>query len=73
MNVWMALQRLSPCMQNAEEADLGPEAGRVGCNLQQSGGTGFEQESKEGFPVLSDQRDQRVRHAENQMEIASRE
>jgi hypothetical protein len=69
----MALQRLSPGMQDAEEADLGPETGGVGCNLQQSGCTGFEQESKEGFPVLPDQRDQRMRHTENQMEIANRE
>jgi len=60
-------------MQDAEEADLGPETGRVGCNIQQGGGTGFEQESKEGFSVLPDQRNQRVGHAENQMEIANRE
>jgi hypothetical protein len=33
-------------MQNAEESDLGPEASRIGRNLQQGCGTGIEQQSE---------------------------
>jgi hypothetical protein len=34
VDVGVSLQSLSPGMQNAEEADLGPEASRIGRNFQ---------------------------------------
>jgi len=46
VDVRVALQSLSPGMQNAEEADLATEASRIGCNFQQGCGTGIEQESE---------------------------
>jgi len=42
----MPLERLPPCVQNAEEAKLGPQTGWVGANLQQGCGTSVEQEAE---------------------------
>ena len=46
VDVWVALQSLSPRMQNAEEADLRTEAGGIGCDFQQRCSTGIEQEAE---------------------------
>ena len=46
VDVRVALQRLSPCMQNAEETDLATEASGIGCDFQQRCGTGVEQEAQ---------------------------
>ena len=69
----MALQSLAPGMQNAEEADLGAEVPGIGRDFQQGCGAGFEQELEENLLVLPDQRDQRMRHAEDQVEVAHRQ
>src|SRR5271166_1168425 len=42
-------------------------------NFQQSGSSGIEQESEQDFLVLPDQRDERVRHAEDEMKIVHRQ
>ena len=73
VDVRMSLQSLSPGMQNAEEADLGTEASWICRNFQQGCGTGIEQESEQLPLVLPDQRDQCVRHAEDQVEVANRQ
>ena len=73
VDMWVALQRLSPRMQDAEEADLGAEAGGIGCDFQQRSSAGLEQHAEEKFLVLPDQRHQRMGHAEHQMEIADRQ
>jgi hypothetical protein len=69
----MALQSLSPGMQNTEEADLRAEARGIGCNFQQRSRAGFEQQAEEEFLVLPDQWYQSMRHAEDQVEIARRQ
>ena len=46
VDVRVSLQSLSPRMQNAEEADLGTEASRIGRNFQQRCGACIEQESE---------------------------
>ena len=69
----MRLQGLSPGMQNAEEADLGTEMLGIGSDFQQGCGAGLEQEREENPLVLPDQRDQRVRHAEDQVIVAHRQ
>ncbi len=73
MDVRVPLQSLAPGMQNAEEADLGAEVLGIGGDFQQGCGAGFEQELEENFLVLPDQRDQRMRHAEDQMIVARRQ
>ena len=60
-------------MQNIEEADLSAETGRIGCNFQQRSSAGFKQKTEQDLLVLPDQRDQLMRHAEDEMEIAHRE
>src|SRR5579863_10468359 len=66
----MALQSLPPSMQNTKEADLSPEVPGIGCNFQQRGSTGFEQEAEKDLLVLPDQRDQSMWHAEHHVVIA---
>lgn len=73
VNVRMALHSLPPRMQNTEEADLSPEVSGIGRNFQQRGSAGFEQEAEKDLLVLPNQRNQRMRHAEDEMEIAHRE
>jgi hypothetical protein len=73
VNVRMALQGLSPRIQNTEEADISAEAGRIGRNFQQRGGAGIEQEAEKDLLVLPDQWHQRMRHAEHHVEIAHRQ
>jgi len=67
VNVWMRLQRLSPSVQDAEEADLGTEMFRIRGHFQQSGSRGIEQQSEQDLLVLPDQRDKQVWHAEDEM------
>jgi len=45
----------------------------IGGNFRQRSGAGLKQQAEQDFLVLPDQRDQCVRHAENEMEIAHRE
>src|SRR3954454_4260109 len=68
----MPLKSLPPGVENAEEANLGSEMGWIGGNLRQRSGAGLKQQTEQDFLVLPDQRDQRVRHAEDEMEIAHR-
>ena len=69
----MALQRLSPGMQNAEEAELRSETGRIGRDFQQRCSTSFKQETEEKLLVLPYQRYQRMGNAEDEMEVADRQ
>src|SRR5215470_9130703 len=52
MDVRVALQSLSPRMQDTEEADLRAEARWIGCDFQQRGSTGIEQEAEQELLVL---------------------
>jgi hypothetical protein len=54
-------------VQDAQKTDLGSEMLGVGGDFEQRLGAGLEQEPEENLLVLPDQRDQRMRHAENQM------
>jgi hypothetical protein len=71
LRVW--LQRLTPGVENAQEADLSSQMLWIGCYFQQSGGASFEQKSKQSPFVLPDERSQPVRHAEDEIEIVGRE
>jgi hypothetical protein len=53
----MPLQSLSPGMQNAEKADLGPETFGIGCHFEKRGTGALEQEREQSFLVLPHQRD----------------
>jgi hypothetical protein len=68
----MRLQRLTPGMQNAQEAEFRPEMFGIGGDFEQRGGTGFKQQREEGSFVLPHQRDQAVRHAEDEVVISDR-
>ena len=70
MDMWMALEGLPPRVQNGKEADLRTETGWIGSDFQQRCGTGLEQHPEQQFLVLPHQRYQRMRDAEDQMEVA---
>ena len=63
----MRFERLSPGMQDGQEAGLSAKMLGIGGDFEQRGGTGFEQQREEPPLVLPHQRDQRVRHAEDQV------
>jgi hypothetical protein len=73
VDVGVRLQRLSPGMQDAQEAGLRAEAFGIGGNLQQRIGAGVEQEPKEDSLVLPDERNQRMGHAEDQVVIVGQQ
>lgn len=72
-NVWMPLQRLSPGVQNPQEADLGSEMLGIGRYLEQRFRAGLEQKPEEDLLVLPDQWNQCMRHAEDQMVVVDRQ
>jgi hypothetical protein len=65
MDMRMPVQGLSPGVQDAEEADLGPETLGVGGYFQERGTGRLEQEGEQEFLVLPHQRDQAVGDTEN--------
>ena len=67
------MERLSPGGQDGEETDLGAEMLRVGGHFEQRGGAGFEQQGEQPSLILPHERHERVRHAEDQMEVALRQ
>src|SRR5271166_4908961 len=69
----MRLQSLPPSVQDAQETDLRAEVFRIGGDFQQRRSAGVEQELKEHFLVLPDERNQRVWHAEDQVVIVGRQ
>jgi hypothetical protein len=69
VNVWMPLQGLSPGVQDTQEADLGSEMLGIGRDLEERFRAGLEEEPEEDLLVLPDHRNQRMRHAENQMVV----
>jgi len=67
VDVGMPLQCLTPGVEDAQETDLGSQMPGIGRDFEQRFRAGLEQEPEEDFLVLPHQRNQRVRHAENQM------
>jgi len=67
------LEGLSPGVQDGEQADPSAEMPGIGCDFQQRGRAGFEQQSKEPPLVLPHRRHERVRHAEDQVIVAHRQ
>src|SRR4051812_5410323 len=63
------VEALSPGMQHAQKADLGPQMLRISRYLSQRGGTSLEQESKQRLLVLPDQRHEPMRQAEDEVVI----
>ena len=63
-------QTLIPGVQNAEEADLGPEMARIPGDLEQRLCTGMEQQVEEDLLVLQDQWGEFARQSEDGMHIA---
>ena len=70
VNVGMQEQVLSPGVQDGDDADLGSEVLRIGCDFQQSLRAGGEQQIVKQARVLQSQHVQFVRHGEHHMEIA---
>ena len=69
VNVGMPLQGLSPGVQDTQEADLGSEMLGIDRDLEKRFRAGLEEEPEEDLFVLPDHRNQRMRHAENQMVV----
>lgn len=57
-------------MQNAEKADFGAETFGIGGHFQKRGTSSLKQEREQDLLVLPHQRDQLVRDAENDVEVA---
>ena len=66
----MRLQRLPPSVKHAQESDVRTETFRIGRYLQQRCSTGLKQQSKQGSFVLPNQRDEPVRHAEDDVIVS---
>ena len=64
---------LAPGMKHTQEADLGAEMLCVRRDLQQSGGTGAEQEVVDDLLVLESQPREFMRNGEDHMEVADGE
>ena len=69
MNMRMMLQVLSPCMENAQESDLGPEVTRVCRNLQERRRAGTEQQIVKNAFILLSEGSKLVRDCEDNMRI----
>ena len=63
MDVRMKQQVLSPCMQHAEEADLGAKMLRIGGDFDEGLGHGAEQQVVQFDFVLQDESGQLMRQA----------
>jgi hypothetical protein len=61
---------LSPGVQDGQEAKLCVEMLRIGSDVEQRGGTGFEQQGEELPFVLPHQRHKRMWQAEDQVVVA---
>ena len=73
MDMRMDLQILSPGVQDAEESDLSTQVFGIGCDLQQSGGTGAEQKVIDHFLVLQCQPGEFVGDGKNYMRVFNRQ
>src|SRR5215471_18794935 len=73
MNVGMRFESLPPSMQDAQESYFRAEVFAIGSDFDQGFGAGVEQELEENSLVLPDERNQRVGHAEDKVEIAGRQ
>jgi hypothetical protein len=69
MDMGMGLQLLTPGMQHAEEADLGPEMSRRASDFEQGFGTGTEQQAVEELLVLQGEGCQPMREREDQVGV----
>src|ERR1035438_8082956 len=67
----MKLQALSPAMEHAEEADLGPEVSRIAGDLKQGLSTGVKEQVVDEPFVLQRERGQFPRQSEHGMDVAS--
>jgi hypothetical protein len=61
----VVLEIRSPSVQHTQEADLGSEVLRIGCDLQERCGAGAQQEVIYNLFVLQSQRRQFVRNRED--------
>ena len=69
VDVWMALQSLTPRMQNAEEADFRTEVFGVCRDGFQSLGCGPEENAVDSLLVLKSDRGNLFRHGEDDMKV----
>ena len=69
----MRLEGLSPGVQDGEEPNLDAEMLGVGSHFEQRGGAALEQQREQPPLILPHQRHERVRYAEDQMEVARRQ
>lgn len=73
MDVRMMLQLLIPGMENAEEADVGPEMFGIASDFDQRFSAGAEQQIVDHFLILQCQGRQEMRQREDDMNVARRE
>ena len=73
MDMRMSLQGLPPGVQHTQEPDVRTEPFGVGCQFEQRGGTGFEQQGEQHSLVLPDDWNESVRHAENDVIVGNRQ
>jgi hypothetical protein len=73
VDMGMRLEGLSPGVQNGKQSNLSTEVLRVGCNFEQCGGAARKQKREQPPLILPHQRHERVRHAEDQVEVADRQ
>ena len=73
VDVRMWSQRLSPSVQDGQEASLCAQVLGIGKDLEQCGGTGLKEQRKQLSLVLPHQRHKLVWNAEDEMEVADRQ
>lgn len=71
MHVGMVHQVLTPCVENAEKANLCAEMFWIGADLQESGGAGSKQECVEQLFIVQHQVSERVGNREDQMHVGN--
>ena len=69
----MRLERLSLGVQDGEETNLGAEMLGVGGHFEQRGGAALEQQREQPSLILPHQGHERVRYAEDQVEVVRRQ
>ena len=73
VDVRMWSQRLSPGVEDGQEASLGAKVLRIGRDLEQCGSTGLKEQRKQLSLVLPHQRHQLMWDAEDEMIVADRQ
>jgi hypothetical protein len=69
VHVWMADQRLPPCVKNAEDPDLGAQMSGIGRDLAEGRRARLEQPGVQAGPIPMAERQERMRQREDDVHI----